>query len=298
MLEIFIGLYCLYFAFTIYTSFMQIGFVKDSMKNKALILEQNSYIEAGNYVVDKEKLSISSSFADFVIFIFWIGFGLKYLDSLIQTDSYILKAVLFINAFIIVNWILTLPFDIYKTFKLDKQYGFSTITPALYINGDLVNLNFDLVDKFTQITNGSVATIFVRKDNDFIRVSTSLKKENGNRAIGTKLDSNHPGYKSVLEGKSYLGKALLFGKEYMTKYIPIIEDNEVIAIAFIGSDISSDLNDLMQTIKNRVIGESGYYYILNSNINDKKYGEFISHPTLSKKSGLDISDKNGVYIVK
>ena len=133
MLEIFIGLYCLYFAFTIYTSFMQIGFVKDSMKNKALILEQNSYIEAGNYVVDKEKLSISSSFADFVIFIFWIGFGLKYLDSLIQTDSYILKAVLFINAFIIVNWILTLPFDIYKTFNLDKKYGFSTITPALYI---------------------------------------------------------------------------------------------------------------------------------------------------------------------
>ena len=65
-------------------------------------------------------------------------------------------------------------------------------TPALYINGDLVNLNFDLVDKFTQITNGSVATIFVRKDNDFIRVSTSLKKENGNRAIGTKLDNNHP----------------------------------------------------------------------------------------------------------
>lgn len=133
MLEIFIGLYCLYFAFTIYTSFMQIGFVKDSMKNKALILEQNSYIEAGNYAVDKEKLSISSSFADFVIFIFWIGFGLKYLDSLIQTDSYILKAVLFINSFIIVNWILTLPFDIYKTFKLDKKYGFSTITPALYI---------------------------------------------------------------------------------------------------------------------------------------------------------------------
>ncbi|HAC71691.1 MAG TPA: peptidase M48, partial [Arcobacter skirrowii] len=133
MLEIFIGLYCLYFAFTIYTSFMQIGFVKDSMKNKALILEQNSYIEAGNYAVDKEKLSISSSFADFVIFIFWIGFGLKYLDSLIQTDSYILKAVLFINAFIIINWILTLPFDIYKTFNLDKKYGFSTITPALYI---------------------------------------------------------------------------------------------------------------------------------------------------------------------
>ena len=139
MLEIFIGLYCLYFAFTIYTSFMQIGFVKDSMKNKALILEQNSYIEAGNYAVDKEKLSISSSFADFVIFIFWIGFGLKYLDSLIQTDSYILKAVLFLISFIFLIWFLRVRFDIFKSFRFekifgfDKKYGYSTITPAIYI---------------------------------------------------------------------------------------------------------------------------------------------------------------------
>lgn len=68
-------------------------------------------------------------------------------------------------------------------------------TPALLIDNEVVNLNFKIVDEFTKMTKGSVATIFVRKGDDFIRVSTSLKKEDGNRAIGTKLDISHPGYK-------------------------------------------------------------------------------------------------------
>ncbi len=110
-----------------------------------------------------------------------------------------------------------------------------------------------MVDYIQKVTNGSVATIFVKIDNDFVRVCTNVKKEDGSRAIGTKLDRTHPGYKRFNKGKAIYGKALLFGKEYMSKYIPIIEDNEVIAIAFIGSDISSDLDDLMQIIKNRVM---------------------------------------------
>ena len=69
----------------------------------------------------------------------------------------------------------------------------------------------------------------------------SLKKENGSRAIGTKLDRNHPGYKSVLNGETYLGKAVLFGKEYMTKYIPIKINDKVEAIAFITTIILENI---------------------------------------------------------
>lgn len=54
----------------------------------------------------------------------------------------------------------------------------------------------------------------------------------------------------------------------MTKYIPIKQDGEVIAIAFIGSDISKDLDNLTQTISSKVIGKTGYYYIVNSNEKD------------------------------
>jgi STE24 endopeptidase len=56
---------------------MQIGFVKDATKKKAIILSTKKYHEAANYSIDKEKLAISSSFFDFIIFIIWLSFGLK-----------------------------------------------------------------------------------------------------------------------------------------------------------------------------------------------------------------------------
>ncbi|MCT7561124.1 M48 family metallopeptidase [Aliarcobacter butzleri] len=133
MLEIFVIAFCIYFAFNIYTSFMQIGFIKDARNLKAIILDSNKYLEAADYAVEKEKLALASTFYDFILFILWIGFGLSYLDSLVQIDSYWLKAIIFVDLFIIINWILTLPFELYSTFKLNRKYEFSNITPALFI---------------------------------------------------------------------------------------------------------------------------------------------------------------------
>ena len=133
MIDIFVMAYCIYFAFNIYTSFMQIGFIKDAKKLKPIILDSSKYEEAANYSIEKEKLSIASSFYEFVLFILWIGFGLAYLDSLLQIDSYWLKAIIFVDSFIVINWVLSLPFELYSTFKLNKKYGFSNITPALFI---------------------------------------------------------------------------------------------------------------------------------------------------------------------
>ncbi|RBQ26739.1 M48 family metallopeptidase [Arcobacter sp. CECT 9188] len=133
MLEIFVIAFCIYFAINIYTSFMQVGFIQDARKLEAIILEPSKYIEASNYAIEKEKLNIASTFYDFVLFIIWIGFGLKTLDSFIQIDEYWLKAIVFVDLFIIINWFLSLPFELYSTFKLNKKYEFSNITPALFI---------------------------------------------------------------------------------------------------------------------------------------------------------------------
>lgn len=137
MLTFFITAFCLYFALQMYTSFMQIGFVQDSKRKRAIILSTKKYHEAANYAIEKEKIALVSQFYDFVIFIVWLGFGLKFLDSIIQIDSNILKAVVFVDAFIIINWVLGVPFDLYKTFKLDKKYEFSNITKELYIKDTL-----------------------------------------------------------------------------------------------------------------------------------------------------------------
>ncbi len=133
MLSIAVIGYCIYFLVSVYTSFMQIAYVKDAKKQKAVILEESKFEEAGNYAVESQKLALSSTIYDFVLFFMWISFGLQFLDS--ATGSLIgwQKAVVFIDLFIIINWILGLPFELYSTFKLDKKYGFSNMTPSLYI---------------------------------------------------------------------------------------------------------------------------------------------------------------------
>ena len=137
MLEIFIIAFCLYFIFNTYTSFMQIGYIKDAKILKPIILDSSKYLEAADYAIEKEKLAICSSFYDFILFILWIGFGLSFLDSLVQIDSFWIKAVVFVDLFIIINWFLTLPFELYSIFKLNKKYGFSNMTPALFIKDTL-----------------------------------------------------------------------------------------------------------------------------------------------------------------
>ncbi len=133
MLEIFVIGYCIYFLVNVYTSFMQIGFIKNAKDLKPIILEEDKYKVAGNYAIEKEKLSLFSTFYDFIIFMAWISFGLSALNEAILVESSILKAVIFVNVFIAVNWALTLPFSIYQTFTLDKKYGFSNMTTSLYI---------------------------------------------------------------------------------------------------------------------------------------------------------------------
>jgi STE24 endopeptidase len=112
---------------------MQIGYIKDAKILKPIILDSSKYLEAADYAIEKEKLAICSSFYDFILFILWIGFGLSFLDSLVQIDSFWIKAVVFVDLFIIINWFLTLPFELYSIFKLNKKYGFSNMTPALFI---------------------------------------------------------------------------------------------------------------------------------------------------------------------
>jgi hypothetical protein len=96
-------------------------------------------------------------------------------------------------------------------------------TPTLRHGNAIVNLNFAIPDSFTERT-AVTATVFVKTGDDLVRISTSVKKENGERAIGTLLDRGHPAYALLMSGASYSGMATLFGKQYMTKYDPIKDD--------------------------------------------------------------------------
>ena len=136
-------------------------------------------------------------------------------------------------------------------------------TPSLYLGSDVLNNDFDEVDEFKD-NSGGVATVFVRNGEDFIRVSTSLTKQDGSRAIGTALDHQHPAYQRLLGGQGYVGRAVLFERSYMTQYTPVRDAaGKVIAVLFVGFDYTDAQNAQFENLKRFRIGKTGSLALLD-----------------------------------
>ena len=160
-------------------------------------------------------------------------------------------------------------------------------------NGDAdLNLDFTQVDRFTA-QSGVSATVFVKSGDDFVRVSTSVKKENGERAVGTVLDRSHPGYAPLMAGKRFAGLATLFGKQYMTQYDPVRDAaGNVVGVLYVGVDIDADVATLKQRIGEVKLGESGYFFVLDAKPG-KDYGKLLVHPSLNGQNMLAVKDASG-----
>jgi methyl-accepting chemotaxis protein-2 (aspartate sensor receptor) len=165
-------------------------------------------------------------------------------------------------------------------------------------NGDkALNLDFSAPDRFTRETGGN-ATIFVANGDDFVRVTTSVRKENGDRAVGTALDHASPAYVQLKNGKPYVGLVTLFGKQTITDYEPVRDaSGKVIAVLYVGIDISADLAVLKERIKGMKIGDTGYFYVLNA-APGKNLGELLVHPTKEGTNILDNRDTDGRQFVR
>jgi methyl-accepting chemotaxis protein-2 (aspartate sensor receptor) len=150
-------------------------------------------------------------------------------------------------------------------------------TPTFKAGDRTLNLDFSIPDQFLE-RSGAIATVFARSGDDFVRVTTSLKKQDGSRAIGTLLDSKGPAYAPLLAGKTYTGLANLFGKRYITQYKPVTDaSGRVIGALFVGIDVGPQIQSIQEGIRQLKIGESGYYFVLNAS-NGPDRGKFVVHP--------------------
>ncbi|HHT8830359.1 TPA: methyl-accepting chemotaxis protein [Burkholderia cenocepacia] len=149
--------------------------------------------------------------------------------------------------------------------------------PTLLAGGQPLDLDYSIPDQFLK-KSGAIATIFARDGDDFVRITTSLKKQDGARAVGTKLDRAGPAYAPLVAGRSYTGLAKLFGRPYITQYKPVTDaGGRVIGALFVGLDIGAELKLVEDGIRALKIGNNGYYFVLDASQGPSR-GTFVVHP--------------------
>jgi Cache 3/Cache 2 fusion domain len=106
--------------------------------------------------------------------------------------------------------------------------------PAIYFGSTKMNNNFDLVDGVVKQAQGT-ATIFGKNGDEYVRVATNVKKDDGSRAIGTILDPKGKAIQSISKGEPFYGEVDILGKPYVTGYKPIRDSSQkVIGIYYVG----------------------------------------------------------------
>jgi hypothetical protein len=79
------------------------------------------------------------------------------------------------------------------------------------------------------------ASILSYDGKDFTRTETTLMNE-GQSAVGTKLDPNSAAYKALVEKKSYTGPYTVFGKNFQANFAPLIgADGKLTGALFVGA---------------------------------------------------------------
>ena len=149
--------------------------------------------------------------------------------------------------------------------------------PKMMLGDDWIGANTSLVDGITKDT-GATATVFQLVDNQLLRISTSVKKLDGNRATGTYIASDSPVYQAIMRGETYLGRAFVVDDWYLTAYAPLYgSGKKIIGAMYVGiTMLNTEIRDLINDTK---MGP-GYFYVYGEK------GEFLIHPSLDATTSI------------
>ncbi len=110
-----------------------------------------------------------------------------------------------------------------------------------------------IVDEVSRVT-GATTTLFAYDPGAgvFTRKTTSVRKADGSRAVGTKLDKTGPVQAALLGGRTYLGEADILGVGYRTAYMPIYASNgQISGSLYVGvkkSDVDGNIHAWMRSV--------------------------------------------------
>ncbi len=133
----------------------------------------------------------------------------------------------------------------------------------LWLGGTAQDNDFTLVDRIKTLTS-CTATLFVKQDNSFIRISTNVKKPDGTRAIGTPLAPTGPAYAALSKGQAFYGVTEILGSPYMTGYEPMRDKSgQIVGAWYVGIPLTA-IAEVGKGIGSTKILNNGYAALLKS----------------------------------
>ncbi|MFO1477539.1 MAG: methyl-accepting chemotaxis protein [Verrucomicrobiota bacterium] len=144
------------------------------------------------------------------------------------------------------------------------------------------NESAGLVDEAKLFTR-DFCTVFQRMNDagDMLRVSTSVVKDDGSRAIGTYIPavrpdgSKNPIIETVLRGDTYRGRAFVVNQWHCAGYEPLWDaaHQRVIGMLYVGIGLREMNKELLTGLVQMKVGKTGYVFILGGDGDER--GKYI-----------------------
>ncbi|MCG8342410.1 MAG: Cache 3/Cache 2 fusion domain-containing protein, partial [Chlorobiales bacterium] len=138
---------------------------------------------------------------------------------------------------------------------------------------------------------GGTVTIFQLIKEGMLRISTSVKRSDGSRAIGTYIPTDSPVYQKIVNGEIYRGRAYAVNDWYITAYKPILQGEKIIGAIYVGIK-QTELNELKTNVAELELGNEFFPLIIDIK------GNSIINSYNSEKNIFQLKDKDGKPFIK
>jgi len=148
--------------------------------------------------------------------------------------------------------------------------------PRLVIGSTYMNGSHGFSDQIQQATGASV-TVFQLIDDKLLRVSTSIKNDEGKRQVNTYIPSG-PILAALKKGELFHQKQRILGKWYLSVFGPLYDwDDKLVGAVYAARPLLND--QIKQYVSDVRIG-NGFFYMYETD------GTILLHPSLEEGSNL------------
>ncbi len=112
------------------------------------VYDQDAYEKSQNYLHDSTVFSLlTAAFELVLLLVFWFAGGFNYLDLLVRDFGFsaLVTGVVYIGSLLLLQGVVSMPFDIYRTFVLEEKYGFNKTSPLTFLSDKLKGVLLGLI---------------------------------------------------------------------------------------------------------------------------------------------------------